>query len=353
MTMNSSGPISLAGTTAGQSIQIENGGDGTTQISLNDTAVRSLAGVPSGAITIPTDFYGKSNVFNAIICTDQTNLNLRTWALLNGWNGTVPATITVGTGVWIYSTSTGNAGLVVDGSWPNGVTVINNGYIAGQGGKGGIGAATAPTSAGPAISLGVNCSITNNSYIGGGGGGGGNAAITGSVNVYAGAGGGAGGGMGGGQRPANPNGGAGGAPGSAGSNGTVVTGTAGVYTLYGGSGGGGGRIFPGVGGAQVNPYSPFLGNGGGAGGGGGGYGEYRTSFSAGIYGSAGGSAGNAGSTATGTTRSTGGGGGWGASGGSGGSSGGSVAGGAGGKAIALNGFTATRTGAGTTYGAVS
>ena len=56
MTLNSSGPISLAGTTAGVSIEIENGGNGTTQISLNDTAVRTLAGVPSGAITMPTNF---------------------------------------------------------------------------------------------------------------------------------------------------------------------------------------------------------------------------------------------------------------------------------------------------------
>ena len=61
MALNSSGPISLAGTTAGQSIEIENGGNGTTQISLNDSAVRTLAGVASGQITMPTDFYGKSN----------------------------------------------------------------------------------------------------------------------------------------------------------------------------------------------------------------------------------------------------------------------------------------------------
>ena len=61
MTMNSSGPISLAGTTAGQSIEIELSGSGTTQISLNDANVRSLAGVASGAITMPTNFYGKSS----------------------------------------------------------------------------------------------------------------------------------------------------------------------------------------------------------------------------------------------------------------------------------------------------
>ena len=61
MALNSSGPISLAGTTAGQSIELELGGAGVTTISLNDTSVRGLAGVPSGAITMPTDFWGKSN----------------------------------------------------------------------------------------------------------------------------------------------------------------------------------------------------------------------------------------------------------------------------------------------------
>jgi hypothetical protein len=66
MALNSSGPISLGGTTTGQSIAIENGGNGTTQISLNDAAVRSLAGVASGAIVMPTNFYGKSNTASFI-----------------------------------------------------------------------------------------------------------------------------------------------------------------------------------------------------------------------------------------------------------------------------------------------
>jgi hypothetical protein len=61
MALNSSGPISLAGTTTGQSIEIELAGNGTTQISLNDTAVRTLAGVASGQITMPTNFWGKSS----------------------------------------------------------------------------------------------------------------------------------------------------------------------------------------------------------------------------------------------------------------------------------------------------
>jgi hypothetical protein len=60
MTLNATGAISLAGTTTGQSIEVELGGNGTTQISLNDTNVRTLAGVASGAISL-SNFYGKSN----------------------------------------------------------------------------------------------------------------------------------------------------------------------------------------------------------------------------------------------------------------------------------------------------
>jgi hypothetical protein len=62
MTLNSSGPISLGGSTAGQSINLELGQSATATVSLNNTNVRSLAGVASGAITMPTNFYGKSAV---------------------------------------------------------------------------------------------------------------------------------------------------------------------------------------------------------------------------------------------------------------------------------------------------
>lgn len=62
MALNPSGPISLGGSTAGESIALELGLSATGTISLNDTAVRGLAGVASGAIVMPTDFYGKSNI---------------------------------------------------------------------------------------------------------------------------------------------------------------------------------------------------------------------------------------------------------------------------------------------------
>jgi hypothetical protein len=60
VTLNPSGPISLGGTGTNASINLELGLSATAQISLNDTAVRTLAGVASGAIIVPTDFYNKS-----------------------------------------------------------------------------------------------------------------------------------------------------------------------------------------------------------------------------------------------------------------------------------------------------
>jgi hypothetical protein len=62
MALNPSGAISLAGPSAGQSIAVELGVSATATISLNDTDVRTLAGVASGVIVMPTDFWGKSNI---------------------------------------------------------------------------------------------------------------------------------------------------------------------------------------------------------------------------------------------------------------------------------------------------
>jgi hypothetical protein len=60
MTLNSSGPISLGGTATNASINLELSQAFNAQISMNDANVRTLAGVASGAIIMPTNFYGKS-----------------------------------------------------------------------------------------------------------------------------------------------------------------------------------------------------------------------------------------------------------------------------------------------------
>jgi hypothetical protein len=60
MALNNSGPISLGGATAGQSINLELGQAATATASINAANFRALAGVPSGQISL-SSFYGKSS----------------------------------------------------------------------------------------------------------------------------------------------------------------------------------------------------------------------------------------------------------------------------------------------------
>ena len=61
MALNSSGQISLNSGTYGESVTIELGlGGQNTQLDMLSSSVRALTGKATGAIQIPTDFYGKS-----------------------------------------------------------------------------------------------------------------------------------------------------------------------------------------------------------------------------------------------------------------------------------------------------
>lgn len=65
MALAGSGEISIAGTATNRSIQVELGGDGSEQMSMNDASVRDLAGVATGPISM-NNFHGKSAVSGII-----------------------------------------------------------------------------------------------------------------------------------------------------------------------------------------------------------------------------------------------------------------------------------------------
>jgi len=159
----------------------------TTLIRLGQSSVRTLAGVPTGPISM-SNLKGKSNTFPFTISSNQTNANLRSLALAAGWGGTNQVIATINSGVYVSSNSTGTPALTVNGSFPAGVSIINNGVIVGMGGAGGAagGAGNGPSqtaypgsagsAGGLALSVSVATSITNNNIIAGGGGGGGGGA---------------------------------------------------------------------------------------------------------------------------------------------------------------------------------
>jgi hypothetical protein len=267
MALNTSGKISLAGTVSGESIQKELGGDGTTEISLNDPAVRSLAGKLTGAISMPTDFYGKSSEFYYTVSSDTTNLNLTPTFLQSvGWGGFGKVYVSIALGVRISGSTAGTAALRISGTYPNGIEVVNNGNIIGRGGNGGSGGNQGGGGSGSAGSVGlaVSTNVTFNNVgviAGGGGGGGGGGSAFFSINNSWLNGSGGGGGRSG---LTNSSGGSGVASGGAGTiSGAGAGGSGSSYA--GGAGGGWGAS----GSAGQNGSSPNISFNGGAGGAGG------------------------------------------------------------------------------------
>jgi len=330
MTLPVSGPISL------NAVNVELGLSGTTLISLGQASVRTLAGVPSGAISM-NNLYGKSNRISIVINvnTSSANYGLNINALSGYVAGVTDVVINIGAGVYLYSDTIFSSGFILyGGNSGDTLTVNNSGYILGVGGNGGSAGGSAGGGGGNAAAFFTNTAIAiqlNNlsgAYIAGGGGGGGGAG--------GGGGGGAGGGNGGNGSDGTGGGGGGGLGGSGFNGGTAAVGRA---------GGGGGRILPGVGGAAGDN-----GNGGGAGGSGGGeFAPEGEGAAGGAGGSANGTGGAGGAGIAGN--GGGGGGGWGAAGGAGSGGG---AGGAGGTAIQRDpGVVINISNSGTIYGAIT
>jgi hypothetical protein len=321
MPLNPSGQISLAGSIVGQSIALELGRTATTTTSLGESAVRTLCGVPSGAISL-SDAWGKSNRAAASFTytTNTANASLNVSTLSGYVTGATDVTITINSGIYLYATTTANFGLQITGaSSGDTLTLVNTGIIAGKGGAGGNSGPHTPydgENGGTALKCSFPITINNtngSAYIAGGGGGGaGHSSSPGQPNLFtAGAGGGAGGGNGGKGGGTQTFGGAGGTvPGGTGSPGSsnAANGAGG-----GSGGGGGGRSAP----APLQPVSLRNGSGGGGGyvlpgtGGAGGPGTRST----GGAGGSGTSAGQAAATNPFGMNAGGGGGGWAAPGG--------------------------------------
>ena len=134
--------------------------------------------------------------------TANASLNVTT---ISGYSaGQSDITITVNAGIYLYSTSVGTPGLTISGpTTGDTITLVNNGYIMGQGGAGAASNSPSANPGGTALSIGYPITINNTNpaaYIGGGGGGG--------RSAVGGGGGGAGGGNGG-YAPYGPGGGGG------------------------------------------------------------------------------------------------------------------------------------------------
>jgi hypothetical protein len=233
-------------------------------INLNDAQVRSLAGKPSGAISM-NDLRGKSWELYITIGSNATNYVLR-----NNVNPPAGAgaygkvNVTINTGVWVYGTSTGTPAFNGHnmGGKAESVFLDCRGRIQGRGGNGGRGGnvqsnGSAGGGGGIGLQRGSSTSWSINSPYniqgGGGGGGGGGArqyAVTkGEIKL---------GGGGGGGGCGNGSGGAGGT-GAADGNGN-------------GQGGGNGSLSGGGGGGNGGTYNGNLAGRGGNGGGGNGNG---------------------------------------------------------------------------------
>lgn len=217
MALPLSGPLSLS------QIQTEFGG--TNPISMSEYyrggpfVSNNNTSVPTSGVIRISNFYGAVRQFSFTISGSYTTTqNLRSLAIAAGWNQSDSLLATVAPGTTLYGNAgvsggmfyggnqiaggSGSTALIVSGSFPNGVALVNNGTIAGGGGAGGGGGSTAIGGNGGAGGTGLVVSsaitITNNGTIAGGGGGGSGAGAWGTGGIVR-SGGGGGGGAGFGQ----------------------------------------------------------------------------------------------------------------------------------------------------------
>ena len=175
MPLQNSGPISLA------DIAGEFGGSAPHSIS---EYYGASSGIPASGTISMNQFYGASALAQFTLTSNQQDFNARNWLIGQGWSGSGAVELTIASNVYIYASSTSVAAFDMGGSFPSGLTLVNNGRIMGRGGNAGGHSGTFNTfnstlqqpnaggSGGRAMNLTGNIQIYNNGDIGGGGGGG-------------------------------------------------------------------------------------------------------------------------------------------------------------------------------------
>ena len=89
MALESSGTMSIGGSTVGRSINLELDRSATATSSLGESALRTLAGVSSGAISI-SDFYGASGTLDTRTVTNgSTSGTVSTYGYRSGVIGSI------------------------------------------------------------------------------------------------------------------------------------------------------------------------------------------------------------------------------------------------------------------------
>ena len=179
MALPASGPLSLG------DVNVELGLARTLTIHLGATGVRTLYNVPTGAIRLAADGYGKANrvALSFVFSADTTQTSITISSLVGYVAGKADLTITINAGVTVSSNAAGTPALTIVGAAVGDtITLVNNGYVFGRGGAGGTGggyngAGGAGQAGSNAISLtgatGSQLFVQNRGVIGGGGGGGG------------------------------------------------------------------------------------------------------------------------------------------------------------------------------------
>lgn len=168
-----SGQISLS------DIQTEFGG--SNPIGINEYyagagyVASGISGIPLNGQISFNDLRSKSNtkIVTAPSSTILYNVDVYQALVDNGWDRNVPAVYTIPDTTYITSTTTASAALRIAGTYPNGITIVNNGYILGRGGDGGGSGGGGGAPGGTAIYTATTVTINNTGTIAGGGGGGG------------------------------------------------------------------------------------------------------------------------------------------------------------------------------------